>query len=354
MDQSDQDAPRGVLYVRGGLVESVHAVHAAVVDADGHVVGRVGDPRRVTFYRSAAKPIQALPLVEDGVAERFDLTGEELALCCASHGAEPGHVKTAARILEKLGLGEEDLECGPHLPLREEEAHRLLRERGRPGRLHNNCSGKHAGMLALALHHGWETKGYTRPEHPVQRRMLEEVSRWSGLDAAEIGTGTDGCGVVAFAVPLDRMAYSFARFAAEARDRATAPGRIVDAMAAHPWHVAGTGRLCTALMEEAGEALFAKTGAEGVYCAGLPGRGLGVALKVADGARRASGVALVRILDALDALPPGSDGRLERFRRPPVRNTLDEQVGELVASFEVEECGSNGREAVGRAGAERP
>lgn len=371
MDQSGQIAVPGVLYVRGGVVESVHTVHVAVVDADGRLVARAGDPRLVAFYRSAAKPLQALPLVEDGVVERFGLTGEQLALCCASHNAEPGHLATARTILEAIGLAEDDLECGPHLPLREEEAHRLLAEGGRPGRLHDNCSGKHAGMLALALHHGWETEGYIRPEHPVQRRMLDEVSRWTGLEPDGIATGTDGCGVVSFAVPLERMALSFARFAAAARDRASGPGRIVEAMTTHPWHVAGTGRLCTALMEragagatadpggsdppagraraageggpragagDAGEGLFVKTGAEGVYCAGLSGRGLGVALKVEDGAKRAADPALVRILESLDALPPDPDGTLEPFRRPPIRNTRDEEVGELVASFELEEA----------------
>jgi len=317
-----------VAVTRGGLVESMHAVSVAVVDADGRLVALAGDPDRVAFYRSAAKPLQALPLVEDGVADALELTGEELALCCASHSGEPRHLEVARSILRKAGLGPAALACGPHLPFREEAAARLLAEGGRPEALHNNCSGKHAGMLALAAAHGWPTEGYHEAEHPVQRRMLAEVARWTGLEEAHIGTGVDGCGVTCFAVPLRAMAYSFARFARAARDGESAH-RVVSAMTGSPNMVGGTGRLCTAVMQSTGDRLFVKTGAEGVYCAGIPERGIGVALKVGDGAKRAAEVALLHVLEQLDALGDDDRRALREYRDPEVRNTRGDVVGGL-------------------------
>jgi L-asparaginase II len=326
--------PAEVSVTRGGLVESAHRVAVAVVDPDGRLLAGAGDLARPVFYRSAAKPLQALPLVEDDVVGKLGLTEEELALCCASHNGEPRHVQGSLAILGKAGVGPEALVCGPHPPMRADDAERLVAQGQKPGRIHNNCSGKHAGMLALAATHGWETEGYHRAEHPVQRRMLAEVSRWTGLPAARIATGVDGCGVVCFAVPLDRMALSFARFASSAA-RGEPAARVVQAMTGHPGMVAGKGRLCTALMERAGDRVFVKTGAEGVYCAGLPASGLGVALKVLDGAKRASDAALLRVLELLGVLDLGDVEALASFGAPVVRNTLGEPVGELVARFEL-------------------
>ncbi|HKJ01518.1 MAG TPA: asparaginase [Longimicrobiales bacterium] len=320
--------------VRGDMVESRHRVHVAVVDAGGRLLASVGDPASVIGYRSAAKPFQALPLVEDGVVERFGLTREELALCCASHEGEDAHVEGARSILAKAGLDESALRCGPHPPF-SDAASRALGARGEePGRIHNNCSGKHAGMLALAVAHGWEPEGYHRAEHPVQRRMLEEIVRWTGLGASQVGTAVDGCGVVCFGVPLHAMAGSFARFAASAY-RGEAAGRIVEAMVAHPFMVGGTRRACTEVMERTGPRAFVKLGAEGVYGGGLPARGLGFAIKVTDGARRAVEVALVRVLEGLGALDDDDLEALARWRRPPVRNTLGDVVGEVRAAFEL-------------------
>jgi L-asparaginase II len=293
-----------------------------------------GDPDRVVFYRSAAKPLQALPLVEDGVVSRLGLTAEELALCCASHNGERRHVELVRAILAKTGVPAEALACGPHPPMLSEEAEELLARGGRPERIHNNCSGKHAGMLALAVAHGWPTEGYHLADHPVQRRMLEEVARWTGLPAARIDTAVDGCGVLCFAVPLRAMALSFARFA-HAAARGESAAQIVSAMTSHPFCVAGSGRLCTALMERTGTRLFAKTGAEGVYGAGIPERGLGVALKALDGGRRAAEVALLKALEDVGALAPDEVEALAGFARPTVRNTRGEPVGEVRAAFQL-------------------
>ena len=323
-----------VQVTRSDTVESVHRVHVAVADARGRLIGGCGDSGKVAFYRSAAKPFQALPLVEDGVVERFGFTDEELALCCASHNAEPEHLALARSMLGRAGLDERALACGPHPSLRPERARELWARGARLGAVHNNCSGKHAGMLALAIASGWPPEGYLEPGHPVQQRMLAEVARWTGVAASEIVTGIDGCGVVTFALSLAHMAASFARFTAAA-DAGDPAARIVAAMTGHPFAVGGTGRTCTAVMERLGGRVFVKTGAEGVYCGGVRGHGLGFALKVEDGARRASDVALIGVLSDLGAADAADVSALARGRIE-VLNTLGVDVGRIENVFRVE------------------
>ena len=317
-----------VVVQRGGLEESRHAVSAVVADDHGQTVGTWGDPDRMTLLRSVAKPFQALPLVEDGVTDRFGITDEELALCCASHNSEDAHIATARSILEKIGLGEGDLACGPHTPLLDGRKADILASGRFLSPIMSNCSGKHAGMLALASFHGWETEGYERPEHPVQRRMLDEIARWTGVPTGVIEMATDGCGVPCFGIPLATLAKAAARFAAAAA-RGEAPAMVVSAMTGHPFMVAGTDRLCTALMAESRLGLFAKVGAEGVYMAGCPDRGLGVALKVEDGAWRAAPPALLAVLEAADLADEATLEALEAYRAPWVMNTVGDRVGRI-------------------------
>ena len=315
--------------VRGTLVESQHTLHAAVVDAAGQLRAWAGDPELITFFRSAAKPLQTLPLVEDGAPERLGITAEELALCCGSHSGERRHLRTARRILERAGLDSEALACGPHPPFHE-PSRRELEEAGlEPGKLHNNCSGKHAGMLALARLHGWEVMGYERPEHPVQRRVLSTVSEWTGMPYEAIALGVDGCGVLCFAVPLRSMAFAYARLASAARLGQGSAAEVIRAMTAHPEMVAGEGRLCTDLMRRTEGRVVAKIGAEGVYCVGVPGAELGIALKVEDGARRAVAPAILSILRQLDLISEEDLGVLHSHAFPEIRNTRGEVVGEL-------------------------
>jgi len=325
---------------RGALIESTHAVHVAVVDGEGRVVARAGDAARVTYARSAVKPLQALPLVEDGGIERFGITEVELALCCASHNGEPEHVAAALALLGRVGLGEEALACGPTLPMRGETARALLRRGEEPRRVHNNCSGKHAGMLALARLHGWTPAGYERPDHPVQQRVLNTVAAWAGVEPRTVGIGVDGCGVPTFALPLSVLARSFARLGVAAVTKPdSAPARIVGAMTRHPEYVAGTGRLCTRLMRAAEGRVVAKLGAEGVYCAAVPGRGLGLALKVEDGAGRAGEPVLIAVLEQLGAIDAGVAEELLEFAEPEVRNTRSEVVGRIRAVVELDGAG---------------
>ncbi|MBI4408480.1 MAG: asparaginase [Gemmatimonadetes bacterium] len=321
---------------RGALLESQHRVSVAVADARGRLRARAGDAELVVFARSAAKPFQALPLVDDGVAERFELSGAELALCCASHNGEPLHVDAARSILRKIGTDEDALACGPHPPLHEPSARALQRIGAAPGRLHNNCSGKHGGMLALARTHAWPLTGYHRSDHPVQQRMLEEVSRWTELTTEELPTAVDGCGVVTFGLPLAALAGAFARLSAAARGGERAPATVVQAMVRHPEYVGGTDRLCTELMRVVGGRIFTKVGAEGVYCAGVPGAELGVALKVEDGSKRAAEPALLAVLRALGLLLEDELARLSRYAEPDVINTRGEAVGRIRATVELE------------------
>ncbi len=319
--------------LRGGVVEAWHDVHVAVVDSSGRLVSGTGDPGLVTFWRSAAKPFQALPLVEDGVVERFGITSAELALACASHSSEPGQVALVRDFLAKIGCTERDLLCGPHAPLSERVAEDYRTRGLRLTAVYSNCSGKHTGMLALARHHGWPTEFYTRLEHPVQQRCLAEVSRWTDVPAGEIATAVDGCGVVCFGLPLQNMARAYARLGkgdgGGGTGGATSPvprpsSRIIEAMLRHPDLIAGEGRPCTELMRAHPGRVIAKVGAEGVYCAVLPREGLGVALKVTDGHAVASALALAAVLEELGLRPrPASLGP-----RPNV-NTRGETVGEL-------------------------
>jgi L-asparaginase II len=320
--------------VRGGLVESRHRVDIAVCDDAGRILSSVGDPDGWTYYRSAAKPMQALPLVEEGVVDAIGMSPAELALCCASHEGEKIHIEAGRSILAKVGAEESLLRCGPHPPYSLEAARALVDCGEEPAPIHNNCSGKHAGMVALAAHMGWDPVDYHLAEHPVQRRMLAEVVRWSDVSASEIRSGVDGCGVLCFAVPLDRIARSFASFAVAA-DRGDPAARVVEAMTAHPQMVGGTGRTCTDVMAIAGDRVFVKVGAEGVYVGGLRGRGVGFAIKVADGGRRAVEAALIRLLSELGVLTASEVDSLVHHGNPSVMNTRGEVVGEIRAAFSV-------------------
>jgi L-asparaginase II len=316
---------------RGALAESRHRVLAVVADADGAVVAAWGDGQRPIYPRSAVKPLQALPLVESGAADACGLSAAELALACASHGGESVHTCTVASWLGRLGLGPADLECGSHPPYHAATAEALVARGEAPSALHNNCSGKHAGMLTTARQLGEPTAGYVRADHPVQRRIaavLEEMCR-----APVAAAGIDGCSIPTLAQPLAALATGMARFVAPdglPPARAAACRRIAAAMLAEPGMVAGDGRFCTTLMRAAAGRIVAKGGAEGVYLAGLPARGLGLALKVEDGAPRAAEAGLAALLDWLDALDDGLRVAIAGFAAPRLSNRRGQAVGEIV------------------------
>ena len=306
---------------RGGVVETRHRIHAAIVDAGGRLVAQIGDPDLVTFWRSGAKPFQALPLVADGVIDHYGITAAEVAIMCSSHSSEPAQVQLVRDVLGKVGCSERDLMCGPHPPLSPLVAQDYATRGVRLTAIHSNCSGNHAGMLALARHHGWPVEFYARLEHPVQQRCLAEVSAWTGVSLERVGTAVDGCGVVCFALPLKNMAGAYARLGKGEGGRGKS---VVEAMLRHPELVAGEGRPCTEMMRAHPGRVIAKTGAAGVYCGLLIREGWGVALKVEDGHGEAAVLAMAAILSALGLRPQPA-----RFVATPIVNTRGEPVGEL-------------------------
>jgi L-asparaginase II len=322
--------PVAVEVWRGERVESRHRVRLCVADSDGRILLALGDVDEPVYPRSAVKPFQALALVESGAADAFAVDDSELALACASHGGEPEHVALAAGWLARLGLDEADLACGAHPPLHQASAAALLRAGVPPCRLHNNCSGKHTGMLAAALRLGAPTRGYELPGHDVQRHCAEAIAALAGLERLP-EPGTDGCSLPNHPLPLHGLARAAAQLADPARQaplRATALRRIGAAMRAKPHMVAGTGRCCTALMAMVPD-VIAKTGAEGAYLAALPGHGLGIALKAEDGATRAAETALLAVLAHLGALGEELPEGLRRFGAPRLRNAAGSVVGHV-------------------------
>lgn len=315
--------------MRGGEVESTHSVHAVLAWPSGETC--YGDPGLTTFWRSSMKPFQALPLVVDGAAEALGLDDEALALCCASHAGLRRHVEGVARVLERVGLGAADLHCGPHRPFDDGAAREVLAGGDDFGPLHNNCSGKHAGMLALARHHGWPVEGYAAPDHPVQRRIRRELEAWLDVDPDGLSWGVDGCGVPTPRLPLRSMARAFARLGRAAASGRPGPAAVVRAMTSHPDLVGGPGRPATRVMEATEGRVVAKEGAEGMICVAAPEAGWGMALKVADGGGRAAVPAAVEILTEEGLLEPGAgDDALASLRRPGITNTRGDRVGELV------------------------
>lgn len=325
MDSFDLD----VVVTRGNSVESFHRVHAAVVDSCDTLLAGSGDPELVTFWRSCAKPFQVIPLLEGGGFDAHGWGDAELAIACASHGGEPEHVAIVEAMLRSLGLEEGDLACGPQDPLSPRGA-KIARDSGvRIKRTHNNCSGKHTAMLALAQQNGWPIKGYERAEHPVQQAMLNQVALWTGVRPSEIGVAVDGCGAAVFGLSLDRMARAYARLGAAAERGEEIPARIVTAITRNPFLIGGTDRFDSIMMEETNGRILSKVGAEGVHSAVILDSSIGVAIKVEDGSPRAQYPAMIRVLQELDGLPEQLPPRLAEILHKPIRNSRGDVVGEI-------------------------
>ena len=318
---------------RGGRVESIHLGAAAVCDAGGARLAWIGDPDLPVWWRSTAKPFQAVPLLVSGAAERFAVSDAELALVCASHSGEPEHVAAVGGLLRRAGLVPEQLGCGAHAPYHAPSAAALLRRGESPTVLHNNCSGKHAGMLLQCLHLGSDPARYLEPDHPVQRAILANVARHAGVEPGGIEMAIDGCSAPTFALPLAALARAYAALAVALSGRGDADlGRIALSMAAHPANVGGTGRLDTVLMEAAPGRLIAKVGAEGIYAVAAlaPTGPTGLALKIADGTAERARTALVLHLVERLALLPAAGVAAVRARWPAeLHNCRGLTVGEI-------------------------
>lgn len=313
------DAPPLVVELRRGPhIESRHQAHAVAVDTDGGVIRSWGTADRLTHARSAVKPLQALPLVETGAAAAYELGEVELALACASHSGEPGHVDAVDAWLTRIGCRDHDLECG-------------IQEGRVATPSANNCSGKHAGFLTVARHLDVPTEGYIARDHPVQRLVTATLADVSGerIDPADVGI--DGCGIPVHPLPLASIAAAGARFGAPPdrwpADRRDAARQLAAAMVAQPWYVAGTDRADTELLAAAGGDLLVKVGAQGVQLATIPAKGIGIAVKVEDGDKNASEVALGH---AVAAVAPDLAERLEPVFAP--RRVVTNHVGTRVGS----------------------
>ena len=324
--------------IRGGTIESAHRGHLLVTDGHGETVLAVGDPKAVTFFRSAAKPFQALPCITSGAADTFNFSDEEIALACASHSGEPRHVRIAALMLERIGLNEAHLHCGAHLPFSERESERMLRAGEYATQLHNNCSGKHAAMLALARHIDADINTYERIESPVQQMILDAVTQFCEIPYSKIDLGIDGCVVPNFAIPLSSMARGFAnliRPEAFDEDTRNACSRIVSAFTTFPELIGGPGRLDTMLMQAAPGRIISKVGADGVWlCCVLPSdehpTGLAIALKIEDGDdRRARPTVAVEVLRRFGIL---SAEDLPEVSPMLIKNRRGDTVGRVDAS----------------------
>lgn len=344
---------------RGGRVESVHSGSIAVVDAAGRLIAFAGDPASQTYLRSAAKPFQTLPLLHEGALEEFDLSPEEIALISASHGGEPRHVATAAAILRKGDFDESDLLCGAHVPFDEKAAAELRASGERPSALHNNCSGKHAGMLLGTRLIDAPSATYLDPEHPLQKQIRATLAEFAGIEPDAIPVAIDGCGVPSFFMSLYRAAYAFARFAATAHGEsdplalpryAEDARQIFEAMTGNPGYVAGSWSITTPLIDAYAPDLLGKEGAEGFYAMALApklageidsrfrneeGHAIGIAIKIADGSMgRGRNPAILRLLHLL-GIPLPSGGGLDRFREGTMKNWTGTVVGEVRAEFDL-------------------
>ncbi len=327
--------PALVEVIRGTLVESRHAGAIAVADADGSLLFAFGDVERPVFPRSAVKAMQAMPLIESGAADAFGLGDDELVVACGSHSGEAAHVEAVRSLLAKAGLDESYLACGAHWPISEQASRELIRTGRRPQAIHNNCSGKHAGMLAACVQLGFDPRGYAHPGHPLQIMIARFISETCGIGLDQSRMGIDGCSVPTWAMPLGALARGFARLGTGqglAAERARAASRLLAACFASPVLVAGEGRFDTLVMSKLAPSVFVKGGAEGVHCATLPRLGLGIAVKVDDGAKRGAERTLVEVIAALmpearAALADQLDGEIVNWRGA--------SVGRIAASPEL-------------------
>ncbi|MGM0420675.1 MAG: asparaginase [Bacillota bacterium] len=320
---------------RGELIESRHFGAIAVVDPEGNLLYSSGDPFEKTYWRSAAKPIQAIPIVADGAAEYYQFTKRELALIVASHSGEDKHISLVKSILDKIGLSADDLKCGLHYPYNKQAKAKLIQSDQELSPLYNNCSGKHAGLLALCRYNNWSIENYFELTHPLQQSLMSYISLMTSIPKDKIVTGEDGCGVVVYGLPIVNMAQAYARLANPGYLPAylqPAVAKIRDAMIDNPDAVGGTGRFNTDLMAVIGDAIVAKTGAEGVFSLGIIG-GPGITIKVSDGNKRAIPPVIMNLLERFIDLTDKQINELSKYINPVVKNHKDNEVGRIKSAF---------------------
>jgi len=324
---------------RGEQMESSHLGHVAVVDASGTLLYSYGNPHRPTFARSTWKPLQAIPVVETGAADRLGFDASNLAICCGSHNGEQNQCDCALKILDKVGLTEAELHCGPDKPYLDEDYQKLILAHKRLSPIYSNCSGKHAGMLATAVHQQEDVSTYTHLTHPVQQRILRVISEMTDVPAEQIYVGIDGCSAPTHQVPLANLALSYARLAQPdglPAPRRAAIERIVAAMLKHPEMVGGHQRYTTHLMKAYAGRLIGKDGAEGVFCIGDLQHGLGIAIKIEDGNKNVIQAVVNAILRQLGFDLGGPFEQLQDYTEPPIENKAKQVVGQIRTDFQLQ------------------
>ncbi|GGD77786.1 asparaginase [Rhizobium anhuiense] len=324
--------PVTVEVTRGLLVESRHRGAVAVVDGDGKLVLSLGDIEAAIFPRSSCKAMQALPLVESGAADAYGFGDKELALACASHNGEDAHVALAASMLLRAGRDAEALECGAHWSMSQKVLIHQARTLDAPTALHNNCSGKHAGFICACCHQNIDPKGYVGYQHPLQVEIRAAMESLTGAVLGAESCGTDGCSIPTYAVPLRSLAHGFAKMATGGGLeplRARASRRLIEACMAEPFYVAGSGRACTELMQIAPGRIFVKTGAEGVFCAAIPEKGIAIALKCEDGTTRAAEAMVAATLARFFETESEVHAGLMAHAALPMRNWNGIHVGDI-------------------------
>ncbi|UTV98971.1 asparaginase [Marinomonas rhizomae] len=331
-----QHASLSVHVTRGGIVESEHSIKAVIVSSTGTIVESWGDVDALVYPRSAIKAMQALAFIEMGGAERFGFSNDEISICCASHNGEPEHVATVQSMLDKLASSEADFECGCHWPMRAEAGYVLAGEGKEPNQLHNNCSGKHAGMLGLAKLLGVSSEGYIGIDHPVQQKIAGTMADMCEYDYSTAPWSPDGCSAPTWAMPLTNLALAFAKFASPdslSTERQKACKTLYDAVVEYPFMVAGTARYCTDMMRILQKRVFLKVGAEGVYVAAIPELKLAIALKCEDGAVRAAESVMTALLDHVGITTFVADNIMQKYRSVTLKNWEKRTTGTIVCQI---------------------
>lgn len=327
-----------VVLTRTEKVESIHKGYICITDANNSVLYNLGDPDAQVYMRSSAKPFQALPLVYSGALKRFDISLKELAIICSSHSGEDFHREAVSSILNKIGMSEDDLDCGVANPYNQDMINELIRRNERPSQLYNCCSGKHAGMLALCKYYDFPAEGYTLPEHPVQQLILDTLSELLECSAHDIKTGIDGCGIPSFMLSLRQASFLYAQLAQGGEGNgkyANCLAEISKAMTSYPRMINGDKEFCTDLISNSDGKVIGKVGGEGIYCIAALEKKLGVCIKIADGNERGVYPVAIHILRQLGVLNDFAVKKLEAWAYPPVKNHKGKVVGYTLPVFDI-------------------
>jgi L-asparaginase II len=323
---------------RSGIIESTHDGSIVVAASDGSILHKLGDSGRLTFFHSSAKPIQGIAALELGIAEKFKLDLKEIALMISSHSGEQEHIEALNNLMDKLDVKEDMLECGIAEPVNKNVLKELFTAGKSISKLHCNCSGKHLGFIAASKLMGYPLESYYKLDHPIQKNVKKIIAEFACFEPGLISNGVDGCSVPVFALPLKNMAIAYANLCNPSFNKgkyAKSQNYITSSMTMFPEMVAGRGRIDTDLMKHFGSKIISKSGAEGVYCAGLPGKGIGIAVKIEDGSSRAVNPVVIELLVKMKVLNEQEAESLNEYWRTPVVNNKGEKTGEIKASFTI-------------------